>query len=157
DGHVRTFDAQARGSMFGDGAAVVVLKRLDDALRDGDHIWAVIRGSAMNNDGALKVGYTAPSVVGQSRVIADAMADAGVSAEDIDHTEAHGPAPELGAPIEVAARARASGPTQEQQYSPIGSVKTNVGPLDRAAGASGLIKPSMALRERVIPPSLHYT
>ncbi|MEU8270971.1 SDR family NAD(P)-dependent oxidoreductase [Sphaerisporangium sp. NPDC049002] len=157
DGHVRTFDAQARGSMFGDGAAVVVLKRLSDALRDGDHVWAVIRGSAMNNDGALKVGYTAPSVVGQARVIADAMADAGVTAEDISYIEAHGTATELGDPIEVAALTRAFGPTRDKQYCPIGSVKTNIGHLDRAAGASGLIKTSFALSDKVIPPSLHYT
>ncbi|MEU8379818.1 SDR family oxidoreductase [Streptosporangium sp. NPDC048865] len=157
DGHVRTFDAQARGSMFGDGAAAVLLKRLPDALRDGDHIWAVIRGSAMNNDGALKVGYTAPSVVGQSRVIADAMADAGVTGEDISYVEAHGTATELGDPIEVAALARAFGPTREARYCAIGSVKTNVGHLDRAAGASGLIKTAFALRDGVIPASLHYT
>ncbi|MFF0312978.1 SDR family NAD(P)-dependent oxidoreductase [Streptosporangium sp. NPDC004379] len=157
DGHVRTFDARAKGSMFGDGAAVVLLKRLPDAVRDGDHIWAVIRGSAMNNDGALKVGYTAPSVVGQARVIADAMADAGVTGDDISYVEAHGTATELGDPIEVAALARAFGATGEKGYCPIGSVKTNVGHLDRAAGASGLIKTSLALREGVIPPSLHYT
>ncbi|MCK2216217.1 SDR family NAD(P)-dependent oxidoreductase [Actinomadura sp. ATCC 31491] len=157
DGHVRTFDAEARGSMFGDGAAVVLLKRLPDALRDGDHIWAVIRGSAMNNDGALKVGYTAPSVVGQARVIADAMADAGVTGDDISYVEAHGTATELGDPIEVAALTRAFGPTTAKGYCPIGSVKTNVGHLDRAAGASGLIKTSLALREGVIPASLHYT
>ncbi|GAA0440374.1 hypothetical protein Acor_12820 [Acrocarpospora corrugata] len=157
DGHVRTFDAQAKGSMFGDGAAVVLLKRLSDAVRDGDHIWAVIRGSAMNNDGALKVGYTAPSVVGQARVIADAMADAKVTGEDISYIEAHGTATELGDPIEVAALTRAFGPTQDTQYCPIGSVKTNIGHLDRAAGASGLIKTSLALTNRVIPASLHYT
>ncbi|WP_194243996.1 type I polyketide synthase [Nonomuraea phyllanthi] len=157
DGHVRTFDAQAKGSMFGDGAAVVLLKRLPDAVRDGDHIWAVIRGSAMNNDGALKVGYTAPSVVGQARVIADAMADAGVTGDDISYIEAHGTATELGDPIEVAALTRAFGPTSDKGYCSIGSVKTNVGHLDRAAGASGLIKTSLALREGVIPPSLHYT
>ncbi|TKK89201.1 SDR family NAD(P)-dependent oxidoreductase [Herbidospora galbida] len=157
DGHVRTFDAQARGSMFGDGAAVVLLKRLSDAIRDGDHVWAVIRGSAMNNDGALKVGYTAPSVVGQARVIADAMADAEVTGEDISYVEAHGTATELGDPIEVAALTRAFGPTEETGYCPIGSVKTNVGHLDRAAGASGLIKTSYALTNQVIPASLHYT
>ncbi|MFI6708686.1 SDR family NAD(P)-dependent oxidoreductase [Nonomuraea sp. NPDC050478] len=157
DGHVRAFDARARGSMFGDGAAAVLLKRLPDAVRDGDHIWAVIRGSAMNNDGALKVGYTAPSVVGQARVIADAMADAGVTGEDISYVEAHGTATELGDPIEVAALTRAFGPTRDKGYCPIGSVKTNVGHLDRAAGASGLIKTSLAAREGVIPPSLHYT
>ncbi|HEX6498629.1 MAG TPA: SDR family NAD(P)-dependent oxidoreductase [Micromonosporaceae bacterium] len=157
DGHVRTFDANAKGSMFGDGATVVVLKRLSDAIRDRDHIWAVIRGSAMNNDGGLKVGYTAPSVVGQSRVISDAMADAGVTAEDIGYIEAHGTATELGDPIEVAALTRAFGATRERGYCPIGSVKTNIGHLDRAAGVAGLIKTSLALRERVIPPTLHYT
>ncbi|NAS20976.1 SDR family NAD(P)-dependent oxidoreductase [Herbidospora sp. NEAU-GS84] len=157
DGHVRTFDARARGSMFGDGAAVVLLKRLSDAVRDGDHVWAVIRGSAMNNDGALKVGYTAPSVVGQARVIADALADADVTGEDISYVEAHGTATELGDPIEVAALTRAFGPTAETGYCPIGSVKTNVGHLDRAAGASGLIKTSYALTNQVIPASLHYT
>ena len=157
DGHVRTFDANARGSMFGDGAAVVVLKRLADAIRDGDHIWSVIRGSAMNNDGAQKVGYTAPSVTGQARVIAAAMADAGVTAEDVSYVEAHGTATELGDPIEVAALTRAFGPTTENQYCPIGSAKTNVGHLDRAAGVTGLIKTSFALTHEVIPPSLHYT
>ncbi len=157
DGHVRTFDAGARGSMFGDGAAVVVLKRLADAIRDGDHIWSVIRGSAMNNDGARKVGYTAPSVVGQARVIADAMADAGVTAEDVSYIEAHGTATELGDPIELAALTRAFGPTAANQYCPIGSAKTNVGHLDRAAGVTGLIKTSYALTHEVIPPSLHYT
>ncbi|MDR8412933.1 SDR family NAD(P)-dependent oxidoreductase [Nonomuraea sp. 3-1Str] len=157
DGHVRAFDAGAKGSMFGDGAAAVLLKRLPDAIRDGDHIWAVIRGSAMNNDGALKVGYTAPSVVGQSRVIADAMADAGVTGEDISYVEAHGTATELGDPIEVAALTRAFGTTRERRYCPIGSVKTNVGHLDRAAGASGLIKTSLAAHHGVIPASLHYT
>jgi acyl transferase domain-containing protein len=157
DGHVRTFDAKAHGSMVGDGAAVVVLKRLADAIRDGDHIWSVIRGSAINNDGALKVGYTAPSVVGQARVIADAMADAGVTGEDVSYIEAHGTATELGDPIELAALSRAFGPTKENQYCPIGSVKTNVGHLDRAAGVTGLIKTSFALTHEVIPPSLHYT
>ncbi len=157
DGHVRTFDAKAHGSMVGDGAAVVVLKRLADAIRDGDHIWSVIRGSAINNDGALKVGYTAPSVAGQARVIADAMADAGVTGEDVSYIEAHGTATELGDPIELAALSRAFGPTKESQYCPVGSVKTNVGHLDRAAGVTGLIKTSFALTHEVIPPSLHYT
>jgi acyl transferase domain-containing protein/acyl carrier protein len=157
DGHVRTFDAQARGSMFGDGAAVVVLKRLSDALRDGDHIWSVIRGSAMNNDGSLKVGYTAPSVVGQAQVVVDALADAGVTGNDIGYIEAHGTATELGDPIEVAALIRAFGETEQRQYCPIGSAKTNVGHLDRAAGVTGLIKTSMALHEELLPATLHYT
>jgi acyl transferase domain-containing protein len=157
DGHVRTFDAAARGCLFGDGAAVVVLKRLADAVRDGDNVWAVIRGSALNNDGALKVGYTAPSVVGQARVISDALVDAGVTGEDISYLEAHGTATELGDPIELAALTRAFGETTEHQYCPIGSVKTNIGHLDRAAGATGLIKTALALRTQLIPPSLHYT
>ncbi|MGF1660870.1 MAG: SDR family NAD(P)-dependent oxidoreductase [Kineosporiaceae bacterium] len=156
DGHVRAFDAQARGSMFGDGAAVVVLKPLDDALRDGDHVWSVVRGSAMNNDGALKVGYTAPSVVGQSEVVADALADAGVTGEDLCYVEAHGTATELGDPIEVTALTRAFR-GERRQYCPLGSVKTNVGHLDRAAGVTGLIKTSLALHEGVIPPTLHFT
>ncbi|SFC87958.1 type I polyketide synthase [Streptomyces aidingensis] len=157
DGHVRAFDAQARGSMFGDGAAVVVLKKLGDALRDGDHIWAVIRGSALNNDGALKAGYTAPSVTGQAAVIADAMADAGVTAEDVGYVEAHGTGTVLGDPIEVAALTRAFGPTGRTQYCALGSVKPNVGHLDRAAGTTGLIKTAMVVRDGLIPPTLHFT
>ncbi len=157
DGHVRTFDARAKGSMFGDGATVVVLKRLRDALRDGDHIWSVIRGSALNNDGALKVGYTAPSVGGQAAVIADALRDARVSPADIGYVEAHGTATELGDPIEVTALTQAFGPVGRYQYCPIGSVKTNVGHLDRAAGTAGLIKTSMVVSTGVIAPTLHYT
>ena len=157
DGHVRTFDAKARGAMFGDGATVVVLKRFADALRDGDHIWGVIRGTAMNNDGAQKVGYTAPSVTGQAAVVAAAMADAGVHAEDIGYIEAHGSGTPLGDPIEVAALTQAFGPTADRQYCPIGSVKTNVGHLDRAAGTTGLIKTTLTLAERLIPPTLHFT
>ncbi|HEV3169851.1 MAG TPA: SDR family NAD(P)-dependent oxidoreductase, partial [Actinocrinis sp.] len=157
DGHVRTFDAKARGAMFGDGCAVVLLKRLSDALRDGDHIWGVIRGTAMNNDGGLKVGYTAPSLVGQAKAVAEAMADAGVRAEQVGYVEAHGSGTRLGDPIEVAALTRAFGPTPTRQYCPIGSVKTNVGHLDRAAGATGLIKTAMVVREGLIPPTLHFT
>ncbi|WP_062216675.1 type I polyketide synthase [Streptomyces sp. NBRC 109706] len=156
DGHVRTFDAEARGSMFGDGSAVVVLKRLGDALRDGDHIWSVIRGSAINNDGALKVGYTAPSVAGQAAVVAEALADARVSPDDVGYVEAHGTGTPLGDPIEVAALTRAFGATERRQYCPIGSVKPNVGHLDRAAGTTGLIKTSLAVRDGLLPPTLHF-
>jgi acyl transferase domain-containing protein len=156
DGHVRTFDAQARGSLFGDGATAVILKPLRAALRDGDHIWSVIRGTAMNNDGALKVGYTAPSVAGQARVVADALADARVGAEEIGYVEAHGTGTVLGDPIEVAALTRAFGPTERRQYCPIGSVKTNIGHLDRAAGTAGLIKASLVVKEGLIPATLHY-
>ncbi|TDV56123.1 type I polyketide synthase [Actinophytocola oryzae] len=156
DGKVHTFDADAQGTMFGDGAGVVLLKRLSDAVRDGDTVYAVIRGSAVNNDGSLKVGYTAPSVVGQSDVVADAMANAGVTAEDIGYVEAHGTATPLGDPIEVAALTRAFGDTEQKQYVPIGSVKTNIGHLAAAAGISGLIKTTMALRHKQIPPSLNF-
>ncbi|GIJ48807.1 hypothetical protein Val02_56930 [Virgisporangium aliadipatigenens] len=157
DGHVRTFDARARGSMFGDGVGVVVLKRLTDALADGDTVHAVIRGSAVNNDGALKVGFTAPSVGGQAQVIAAALAAARVEPDTVSYVEAHGTATELGDPIEMLALSRAYGTRPPERSCPIGSVKTNVGHLDRAAGVSGLIKTVLALRHRQLPPSLHYT
>ncbi|MFC6084946.1 type I polyketide synthase [Sphaerisporangium aureirubrum] len=157
DGHVRAFDAQARGSMFGDGAAVVVLKPLADALRDGDTVWAVIRGSAMNNDGAMKVGYTAPSVAGQATVIRDALTDAGVRPQDVGYVEAHGTGTPLGDPIEVAALTRAFGSDVERGSCALGSVKTNVGHLDRAAGVTGLIKAALAVRAGVLPRQLHFT
>ncbi|WP_236794808.1 type I polyketide synthase [Amycolatopsis sp. GM8] len=156
DGHVRAFDADAHGSMFGDGAAVVMLKPLAAALRDGDTVWAVVRGSAMNNDGALKVSYTAPSVAGQARVIEDAMADAGVSAGDVGFVEAHGTGTELGDPIEVAALTRAFGGGLAPGSCVLGSAKTNVGHLDRAAGVTGLIKAALTVRTGLIPPTLHF-
>ncbi len=157
DGHCRTFDAQAKGGMFGDGVGVIALKRLADALADGDTIHAVIKGSAINNDGSLKVSYTAPSVIGQAEVVSAALEQAGVSAESIQYVEAHGTATELGDPIEVASLTKAfRAHTQQQQYCAIGSVKTNVGHLDRAAGVSGLIKVVMSLKHRCIPASLHY-
>jgi acyl transferase domain-containing protein len=132
DGHCRTFDAQAHGSMFGVG--IVALKRLSDALEDGDAIVAVIKGSAVNNDGSLKVSYAAPSVVGQAEVVQAALASAGVSAESISYVEAHGTATALGDPIEVASLTRAYRMhTDNVNYCAIGSVKTNVGHLDRAA------------------------
>ncbi|GAA4552146.1 type I polyketide synthase [Amycolatopsis samaneae] len=157
DGHVRTFDAKAHGSMFGDGAGVVVLKRLADALADGDTVHAVLKGSAVNNDGALKVGFTAPSVAGQAAVVSRALADAGVDPATVSYVEAHGTATELGDPIEIAALTQAFGDTVDRQSCAIGSVKTNVGHLDRAAGVSGLIKVVLSLRHRELPPSLHYT
>ncbi|MGV9967043.1 SDR family NAD(P)-dependent oxidoreductase [Streptomyces olivaceus] len=156
DGRVRAFDAGAQGTLFGDGAGVLLLKRLDAALADGDTVHAVIRGSAVNNDGSLKVGYTAPSVVGQANVVADAMAVAGVTAEDIGYVEAHGTGTPLGDPIEIAALTRAFGDTERKQYCPVGSVKTNIGHLGAAAGASGLIKTVLALKNRTIPPSLNF-
>jgi acyl transferase domain-containing protein len=156
DGHVRTFDKDARGGNFGDGAAVVLLKPLRHAIAHRDTVLAVIRGSAMTNDGARRFSFTAPSVVGQAQAVADAMADAGVNADDISYVEAHGTATELGDPIEVAALTRAYGTVSRRQYCLIGSVKTNVGHLDRAAGATGLIKIVESLRHEVIPGTLHY-
>ncbi|MFD7660273.1 SDR family NAD(P)-dependent oxidoreductase [Actinosynnema sp. NPDC059797] len=155
DGHVRSFDARAAGSMFGDGSAVVALKRLSDAVADGDDVVAVIRGSAVNNDGSVKVGFTAPSVGGQVAVIRRALADAGLSPEDIGCVEAHGTATELGDPIEVAALNAVFGPGRPGTCA-LGSAKTNVGHLDHAAGVAGLIKAALSVRHGVIPPSLHF-
>jgi acyl transferase domain-containing protein len=157
DGHCRTFDAQANGSMFGDGVGIVVLKRLADALEDGDTVHAVIKGSALNNDGSLKVSYTAPSVVGQADVVVEALARANVTADTISYVEAHGTATELGDPIEVTSLTKAFRThTERKGYCAIGSVKTNIGHLDRAAGVSGLIKTALALKHGQIPPSLHF-
>lgn len=165
DGHIRTFDAKGQGGIFGDGAGVVLLKPLKQAIIDRDTVLAVIRGSAMNNDGSSKFSYTAPSVVGQATAVAAALRDADVAPADISYVEAHGTATELGDPIEVAALTRAfrdaevarSGQElQDRQYCAIGSVKTNVGHLDRAASVTGFIKVVEALAHEVIPQSLHY-
>jgi phthiocerol/phenolphthiocerol synthesis type-I polyketide synthase E len=156
DGRCRAFDAEARGSVGGDGAGIVVLKRLDDALRDGDQIRAVIRGSAVNNDGALKIGFTAPSVEGQAAVVAEAQSMAGVEPDTITYVEAHGSGTPLGDPIEIRALTRAfRRGTAKTGFCAVGSVKTNVGHCDSAAGAAGLIKTVLALENRLIPPSLH--
>jgi acyl transferase domain-containing protein/thioesterase domain-containing protein len=157
DGYCRTFDADANGTVAGNGAGIVLLKRLDDAIADGDQIHAVIRGSAINNDGSQKVGYTAPSVVGQAHVIAEAQAVAGVDPETINYVEAHGTATPLGDPIEVAALRKAFGSrTAEKNFCALGSVKSNIGHLDAAAGVAGLIKAVLAVKHGEIPPSLHY-
>src|SRR5581483_4174377 len=157
DGICRTFDVRAKGTVFGSGVGIVVLKRLSDAIADGDHIHAIIRGGATNNDGAFKVGFTAPSVVGQAQVIAEAMANAGVHPETINYIEAHGTGTELGDPIEVAALTRAHrASTSKTGYCAIGSVKPNVGHLDAAAGVSSLIKTVLALEHRQIPPTINY-
>jgi acyl transferase domain-containing protein/acyl carrier protein len=158
DGHCRAFDAQAQGTIFGSGVGVVVLKRLADALADGDYIHALIKGSAINNDGALKVGYIAPSVDGQAEVIAEALANAGVAAATISYVEAHGTGTPLGDPIEVAALTKAFRATTAQNgFCALGSVKTNIGHLDAAAGVAGLIKTVLALKHAQLPPSLHFT
>ncbi len=156
DGHCRAFDARADGTVEGNGAGAVLLKRLSDAVADGDTILAVIRGSAVNNDGALKAGYTAPSVEGQTRVVAEALAMAGVAADSIRYVETHGSGTPLGDPIEVEALTRAfrSGGARRQGFCALGSIKTNFGHTDCAAGVAGLIKTVSALRHRQIPPSL---
>ena len=157
DGHCHAFDHRAQGTVFGSGAGVVVLRRLADAIRDGDHIWAVIKGSAVNNDGAAKAGYLAPSVDGQAAAIAEAQAMAGISAETVDYVECHGTGTYLGDPIEVAALTDAfRRSTDAVGYCRIGSVKTNIGHTDTAAGVASLIKTSLALHHRQIPPSLGY-
>jgi acyl transferase domain-containing protein len=157
DGHCHAFDHRAQGTVFGSGVGVVVLRRLEDAIRDGDHIWAVIKGSAINNDGAAKAGYLAPSVDGQAAAVAEAHAMAGVTADTIDYVECHGTGTYLGDPIEVAALTNAfNETTDETGYCRIGSVKTNIGHLDTAAGVASLIKVSLALKNQTIPPSLGY-
>ncbi|MER8691071.1 amino acid adenylation domain-containing protein [Mesorhizobium sp. M1136] len=156
DGHCRAFDAKAQGTVRGSGAATVVLKRLSDAFRDGDYIWAVIKGTAINNDGAAKVGFTAPSAEGQAAVIQAALSDAEVSADTIGYVEAHGTGTYLGDPIEISGLTKAFGShTARKQFCAIGSVKTNVGHLDAAAGVTGLIKLTTMLNRGVIPASLH--
>lgn len=157
DGHCRSFDATSSGTIFGSGMGIVVLRRLDDAIRDGDFIRAVIRGTAINNDGARKVSYLAPSVAGQADAIAEALTVADVSADSISYVEAHGTGTIIGDPIEVAALTRAfRSSTERNGFCAIGSVKTNVGHLDAAAGVAGFIKTILALENRQIPPSLNF-
>src|SRR5215211_3820544 len=155
DGRCRTFDAGAQGSNFGNGIGAVVLKRLEDAIADGDHISAVIRGSASNNDGARKASYTAPGVEGQTNVLLEAMACAGVEPETISYIETHGTATDLGDAIEILALTEAFRGSSEYRCA-LGSVKTNIGHLETAAGIAGLIKTALALQHRQIPPTLHF-
>ncbi len=157
DGHCRAFDANAMGTIGGEGAGVVLLKRLEDALQDGDHIRAVILGGAINNDGSGKIGYTAPSVDGQTEVIAMAHALSDIKPESIGYIETHGTGTRLGDPIEIAGLTQAFRMlTDERTFCAIGSLKTNIGHLDAAAGVAGLIKTVLALENRQIPPSLHF-
>lgn len=157
DGHCRPFDASAHGTVGGNGIGLVVLKRLDEALADRDFVYAVIKGSAINNDGSVKAGYAAPGVYGQARVIATAQAAAGVLPDSVSYIEAHGTGTSLGDPAEIAALTqvfRAS--TERKQFCALGSVKSNIGHLDTAAGIAGLIKTVLALKHQAIPPSLHF-
>lgn len=156
DGHCRTFDANARGTVFGSGAGMVVLKRLEDALRDRDDIRAVIRGAAINNDGSAKVGFTAPSVTRQRDVIRQALAYSETDPGSIGYVEAHGTGTQLGDPVELAALAEAFGPDVPRGSIPIGSLKPNIGHLESAAGVAGLIKAVECLRRGQLPPTLHF-
>lgn len=157
DGHCHAFDHRAQGTVFGSGAGCVVLKRAADAVRDGDHIWAILKGTAVNNDGAAKAGYLAPSVDGQAACIAEAQAVAGVTGDQVTYVECHGTGTYLGDPIEVAALTSAFRETgQAVGHCRIGSVKTNIGHLDTAAGVASLIKVALSLKHGQLPPSLGF-
>ncbi len=156
DGHCRAFDARAGGTLFGSGAGVVVLKRLSDALADHDSIHVVIKGSAVNNDGNRKVGYTAPSIAGQTSVIRTAHALADVGTESIGYVECHGTGTALGDPIEIQALTDAFSGCNQITTCGVGSVKTNIGHLDAAAGVAGFLKALLALKHKALPPSLHF-
>lgn len=157
DGHCRSYDERAAGFVNGNGVGVVVLKRLAEAIAEGDHIWAVLRGSAVNNDGGDKIGFSAPSVKGQARVIAEALAVAGVPAESIGYLEGQGTATPLGDPIEVQALTRVfRQETERRGFCALGSVKSNIGLLESAAGVASLIKGALIAYHGEIPPSLHF-
>lgn len=157
DGHCRPFDAAANGTVFGAGAGIVLLKRLEDAVADGDPIYATILGHGLNNDGAAKVGYAAPSVEGQTDAILQAHLVSGVDPESIGYIECHGTGTPLGDPIELAALTQAfSRSTRKRQFCAVGSLKSAVGHLDIAAGVTGLIKTVLCLREKKVPPTLHF-
>ncbi len=155
DGHCRAFDERASGLVNGNGIGIVVLKRLKDAVADGDTIYAVIKGTAVNNDGIRKVGYTAPSIAGQVEVIRKAHQRAGIAAESFSYIETHGTGTILGDPIEVEALKLAFD-VSKKGFCGIGSVKTNIGHLDAAAGVAGFIKTVLAIKHRLLPPSLHF-
>ncbi len=158
DGHCRPFDAKAQGMVVSNGAGIVVLKRLADAIEDGDTIYAVIKGSAINNDGANKSGYTAPSREGQARVIRAAQNVAEVEPDTISFVETHGTATLVGDPIEVSALTQAfRARTDKRQFCALGSIKSNIGHADTAAGVAGLIKATLAVKHGLIPPTLHFT
>ena len=157
DGHCRPFDARSQGTLFGSGTGCVVLKRLADALADGDNVLAVVRGSAINNDGSQKVGYLAPSVDGQARAVAEAIAISGVDPESISYIETHGTGTRVGDPIEVAALTQAfRAHTEKKGYVALASVKANIGHLGEAAGMAGFIKTVLCLMHEQLPPSINF-
>ena len=157
DGHCRAFDEKAQGIAYGSGVGMIVLKRLTDAVRDGDCIHALIKGSAINNDGSAKVGFTAPSIQGQAAVIEEALAMAEIDADTVGYVEAHGTGTALGDPVEIAALTKAFRKTTDRiDFCPIGSVKTNIGHLDAGAGVVGVIKTVLALKHKQLPPSLNF-
>jgi len=157
DGHCRAFDAASAGTIFSGASGCVVLKPLDMALADGDNVLAVVRGSAVNNDGNDKVGYLAPSVGGQARAVAEALAVAGVDARDVSYVEMHGTGTLIGDPIEVAGLTQGfRQTTDETQFCAIGSLKSNIGHAGEAAGIASFIKAVLSLRNRELPPSVHF-
>jgi len=157
DGHCRSFDASSSGTVFSSGVGVVVLRRLEDAIADRDTIHAVILSSAINNDGSRKVGFLAPSVEGQSEVVTEALGVAGVFADSISYVETHGTGTAVGDPIEIKALTKAfRATTQRKNFCAVGSLKSNIGHLDAAAGVAGLIKTALALENKQIPASLHF-
>ncbi|WP_052131818.1 hybrid non-ribosomal peptide synthetase/type I polyketide synthase (plasmid) [Vibrio coralliilyticus] len=156
DGKCRPFDKNASGTVRGNGGGIVVLKRLDEAIEDNDHIWAVIRGTAVNNDGASKVGFSAPSVDGQADVIRTALQVASVSSSSIGYIETHGTATALGDPIEIEALSQVFTESADAKPCHIGSVKSSIGHLDAGAGVAGLIKTALALHDGIIPATLHF-
>jgi acyl transferase domain-containing protein/acyl carrier protein len=158
DGHTRSFDAEASGTLFSNGVGLVVLKRLEDAIADRDDIRAVIRATAVNNDGSLKVGYAAPSLDAQAEVVAMAHALAGIDAQTVGYVEAHGTATPMGDSIEIAALTKAfRANTDENNFCALASVKSNVGHLDTASGVAALIKTVLSLEHEAIPPSINFT
>ena len=157
DGHCRALDARAAGTVGGSGVGIVVLRRLGDALRDGETIHAVVKGSAINNDGSSKIGFTAPSITGQAHVIAEALGVAGVDPSTIAYVEAHGTGTPLGDPVEIAALTEAfRASTSQTGFCALGSVKTNIGHVDCAAGVAGFIKAVLVLKHGTVPPTLHF-
>ncbi|UCH95296.1 MAG: amino acid adenylation domain-containing protein, partial [Candidatus Aminicenantes bacterium] len=155
DGHCRAFDNSAKGTVGGEGAVAVLLKPLEQAVQDGDHVYAVIKSSAMNNDGSQRVGFSAPSVDGQAEAISRVFRRAGIPPESITFVETHGTGTILGDPIEIKALKQAFN-TREKGFCAIGSVKSNIGHLDSAGGAAGFVKVALALKHKKIPPTLHF-